>query len=575
MRQLFQRNKVIEPKAYKLPVFVKVLDRFQSIFTNNGVNYPELRLIIKTKLLMDTRIDSNRGDGFNNKQKDGRNKYLQSIWLNLFMGLFMTVLLFMPVPAFSRYGLIFLAGFFMLLMSLLQSFSGLLLNPKDREIMGTRGVDDRTLNISRFTYISYYVLLTFFSLLGPAIIASIINDGPLTGLVFLVMALLIGLTTLFMAMLLYLVILKTFSGERLKNMLNSLQIFMVILTVAIFYIPQFMNYDKLDFLPNTFQWFYTFTFPVWFAAPVTLMTFNGATVNLIVLTVLSFVLTWVMFILYRNNSGKFELYLAKLSSNEGSVNKNSWWFKLATKLAAKSPKERTYFKLAWRIMQNEREFKLKTYPMFGMGFLIIAIMVVSSTRSIMESMKISLFSAAGFDFMQDYGIFSFLSFSTIFGAQMIGIMLDQSTQANGFTILNAIPNSDTNLYRRATLKAVIMRFILPISLMSDVVTIFLVKPKYYLMLLAGPALSILLFLCVASIFMRKVPFNELPTPSKGSVNSAKGAIATVLMIWLAMALAAGAYFWVWGGVIIVIASLLVSYLLLYHVKTKQEHFYVQ
>lgn len=103
MRQLFQRNKVIEPKAYKLPVFVKVLDRFQSIFTNNGVNYPELRLIIKTKLLMDTRIDSNRGDGFNNKQKDGRNKYLQSIWLNLFMGLFMTVLLFMPVPAFSRY----------------------------------------------------------------------------------------------------------------------------------------------------------------------------------------------------------------------------------------------------------------------------------------------------------------------------------------------------------------------------------------------------------------------------------------------------------------------------------------
>lgn len=574
MRPLFQRNKVSEPKPYKLPIFIKILDRFQSFFTNNGVNYAQLRLIIKTKLLMDTRIDAAHADGFNNKQKDGQNKYFQSIWLNLFMGLFMTVLIFMPIPAFSRYGLIFLAGFFMLLMSLLQSFSGLLLNPKDREIMGTRGVDDRTLNISRFTYISYYVLLTFFSLLGPAIVVSIFKDGPLTGIVFFVMAVLLGLTTLFMAMLLYLVILKTFSGERLKNMLNSLQIFMVILMVAIFYIPQFMNYNNLDFLPTAFQWFYTFTFPIWFAAPVTLMTFSGATINLLVLTVLAFVLTWVMFILYRNNSDKFELYLGKLSSNEGAVNKSGRWFKLATKIATKNPQERTYFKLAWRIMQNEREFKLKSYPMFGMGFLIIAIMIFSTTRSIMEEMHTSLFSAAGFDFLLKNGVFSFLSFAAIFGAILVGVILDQSTQASGFTILNAIPNSDTNLFRRATLKAVILRFILPLSLLSDIVALFLIQPKYYLLLLTGPVLSILLFLVVASLLMSKVPFNDVPTPSKGASGSAKGAIATVLMIWLAMILAAVSYFFLWANILIIVVGLILSYVLLYYVKIKEKHFYV-
>ncbi|WP_313469112.1 hypothetical protein, partial [Carnobacterium sp.] len=46
---------MLKPLPLKEPIYLKALDLFASLYEKNGVDYDQLRLIVKTKIMMDGR----------------------------------------------------------------------------------------------------------------------------------------------------------------------------------------------------------------------------------------------------------------------------------------------------------------------------------------------------------------------------------------------------------------------------------------------------------------------------------------------------------------------------------------
>lgn len=169
---------------------LNLLDKFKWIFEKMDVNYTIMRKILQVKLTMDGRRESVLTQ--NNKNTDG-NIFFKSLWIYALLGLILIALLFSDSSYFIQMSTISTLIMFMTMLSLISDFSYILLDVRDRNMILTKPVNEKTLSMAKALHISFYIISISLALIGPSLIASLFIKGVLFFIIYFIEVILINL----------------------------------------------------------------------------------------------------------------------------------------------------------------------------------------------------------------------------------------------------------------------------------------------------------------------------------------------------------------------------------------------
>ncbi|WJY26839.1 hypothetical protein [Sporosarcina trichiuri] len=432
---------------------LRILDRFQGMFRKFGVSYPAMRAIVGLKLTMDERrvpvVFSQT------KLKEG-NQFMKSLALYVLYGLVTIPFLFFGDSPMLQMGFVFGISMFMIMTSLIADFSTVLLDVRDRVLLAAAPVDDRTLNAAKLVHITIYMSLMTLALLGIPSIVMLAVKGPVFFLLFLVMLGLLLLLIIALTAITYMVMLRLFDGERLKDYINYVQI---ALSIGLFagYQVLIRSFDFVGLsVEYVFRWWHLLLPPLWFAAPFEWLPGGNGDPVLKVLSAMAVVIPLLAITLYIRKMPQFEQNLQKLLSEmKGGTPPRAFLMTFWEKLLCRDKEERACFRFAWQLMKREREFKLKVYPSLGIGFIAPFLFLYI----FLQEGPISSIGKSDQFYML---YFSFLVIATL------TMMLSYSEKYKGAWLFEVTPIRQPGVLKRGTLKASLAQLFLPIYLLQAV-----------------------------------------------------------------------------------------------------------
>lgn len=195
-----------------------VVHRLRGFYEKLGVDYEMMRLILETKLTMDKRREPTIN--MNNKSSDEKdNNFGKALILYGVMGTFMSILIIIKHNIMLQMAVYF--GFFMFVIgtSFIADFAYVLLDVRDKNLLGITGVSSKTINAAKITNILIYMTKLSLAYGGVGILVSL-RYGILFTLVFILEIILINLFMILITAFIYYLVLKFFNGEKLKDIIN-------------------------------------------------------------------------------------------------------------------------------------------------------------------------------------------------------------------------------------------------------------------------------------------------------------------------------------------------------------------
>ncbi|HWT27789.1 MAG TPA: hypothetical protein VN131_07605, partial [Mobilitalea sp.] len=301
---------------------LKFLDCFRVVFEKLGYNYVILRKILQVKLVMDGRRVPTVFSNNKNKPESNHN-FLKSLGIYLFMGLILIPFVLMDSNYIYQMSIVFACMMFFIMTSLISDFSAVLLDVKDRNIIGTRPVNPKTLRFAKTFHVSYYMFTISFVLAGPALLVSLLKQGPIFFLIFIVSILFLDMFCIVLTSFVYFLVLRFFDGEKLKDIINYVQIILsLVIMVGYQLVARLFNIVNLNitFVP---KWWQYFIIPVWFSAPFQMLKTSKVTNTYIQFTILAIIVPILALTWFNALMPYFEKYLLKLSNHSSKRKKEA------------------------------------------------------------------------------------------------------------------------------------------------------------------------------------------------------------------------------------------------------------
>lgn len=491
--------------------FLKFLDRFEKLFTKMNMDYPIMRKIIQVKLTLDSRRTATvlTGSMENNKKKDGNN-FLRAIPMYIFIGVLM-----LPFMLFSDDYIISMSivlGMFMFLMmtSLISDFSSVLLDVRDKGIILTKPVNSRTLNMAKILHIFIYVFIITISISAASLIAGLINNGLIFFLLHLLILILVDLFIIILTALIYLFILRFFSGEKLKDIINYVQIGLSIsITIGYQVLIRVFDFSQIFNIQINPTWWSYLLPPLWFAAPFELLLRGNTNTYIIFYSILALVVPIISIILYIHFIPNFERNLQKLNQADNKGKDKNKITRIVSNLVSRDKEERTFYKFTSNMLRNERKLKLTIYPNLGFALIFPFIMMLPTGMEGIESVRNS----------SSYISIYFMGISIPTTIQV----LRYSENYKGAWIYNLF-SVDHNKVYRASLKAMFLNLITPAFLIVSIGFLFIFKTQVIIDLIIA---YLGMFLSVFLIF--KLSTKNLPFSQDFGVMNNKGGLVTLFI----------------------------------------------
>lgn len=438
---------------YKL---LKFLDKFKGLYTKLGVDYEKMRIILKIKLTLDRRRTSTIMGSSNKKDEESENSFVYALIMYGIIGAFIGIIILSSSNAMFSFSIAFGMFMFFVLTSFISDFSNVLLDVRDKNVIGTKGVNNKTIAAAKVTHICYYIFLISLALSWLSIIG-MFRFGILTGILFLGELIVADILMIVITALIYLFILRFFNGEKVKDIINFVQIALtIVMTIGYQFLGRMFNVFDLNIVYKSRIWNLLLP-PMWFAAP--LYAVNGGEINkiIIMLITLAFIVPIIAIILYLKNISKFEDSLSKLNSvRNNEKEKSKGVFYRFGRWTCRNNEEKAAYNLSVSVMKREREFKLKAYP--NLGFIIIFpilfIFIFTNNYEGIESIPLSM----------SLNIYWF-----ILMIPSILMTLQYSNDYKAAWIYESVFIKDTaNIYIGAY-KALIVNLLLPLYLVESVI----------------------------------------------------------------------------------------------------------
>ncbi|WP_077624501.1 hypothetical protein [Sediminibacillus massiliensis] len=453
---------------------LKLLDKGKGLFTMLGIEYPVMRRIVQVKLTMDQqRVPAIYDQA---KNKDGNN-FLRSLGIYALYGLALLPFILIGTNYLFQMSLVFGMILFILMTTMISDFSTVLLDVRDKTILQTKPISKRTINAAKIVHICIYMVLITGAFTGIPLIVSLFRQGILFTLLFLAELLLVSLLIVVFTALIYLFILRFFSGEHLKDIINYVQILLSV-GLIIGYQVLIRVFEITDFsVAFSFEWWQLLVPPLWYGAPFELFLNHNTSGFVIVYSILALVIPILSIMLYAKLLPSFERNLQKLLESSGSnMRKGAFFDQAASRITCTTNEERAFFRFASKMMKEEREFKLKVYPSLGMAIIFPFIFLFNDLRT-------DTISSIG-----DSTRYLVIYFCNVMIPAAVH-MLKFSGNYKGAWIYRAAPIKEEGMIYRATLKAFLMKLYVPVFTVTSCIflAIFSVEiiPDLMVVLIAG------------------------------------------------------------------------------------------
>ncbi|GAB3945384.1 hypothetical protein GCM10028805_14370 [Spirosoma harenae] len=440
------------------PIILWFLDRLQGLFRMLGADYGQLRAIVQVKLTMDNRRSVVSLGRYGKQSGETNNSFLRILGIYTVVGGLLSFAmlgipekeqLFLPLTLEFSYIMALCA------MTLISDFSSVILDSSDNQIILPRPVSSRTLWLARIVHITSYLFTITLSLTVVGIFILGNRFGSLVALLFLLLSLLSALFMVFLTNLFYLVLMRFTSEEKLREVINYLQIVMAILFYGGYQIlPRVIGSQVIISQSLEHQWWHYFVPPMWMAGALeTVIRPIIDQTHLIFLTLALLTPFAGIWFMNRFLTTDFTQKLSNIDQENrpmtttGSAQKlssRSGWMERIADWATSNSLERAAFALTWHITSRDRKFKLKTYPQLGFGLAYVIAM----------SFQGQVFGASNF----------FYLFALYFGGLYVMIAQYQLRASDNYRaswVYGSAPIQEPGNILSGSLKAIIIKLLLP------------------------------------------------------------------------------------------------------------------
>lgn len=499
---------------------LKFLDKLKGLFENLGVDYFVMRRILQVKLTLDERRVPTVTMNSSSKKKKG-NRFVGSLLVYILLGCILIPFVISQNNYLFQMSFLFGILIFMMFTTLVSDFSSVLLDLRDKDIILSKPVDDKTLNVAKIIHILIYMFYVTFSFTGPALIVSLFKNGFLFFILFLIEIILMDFFIVVLTALLYLLMLKFFDGEKLKDIINYVQIILTV-TLSIGYqligrLFDFSDIMNINFVPKWWQYLIP---SMWFAGPFELIIKNNRNFHIVLFSILAFIIPILSIIIYIKLTPYFESNLQKLNNSSGNMKVRGKGLNYyLSKVICRTKDERTFFRFATNMMKKERKFKLQVYPSLGLALAFPFIFLLSDLK------------AQGWDAIAISKRYFNIYFIALIVPTVI-MTMGHSDKYKGAWIYKAVSFKGTKDIFRGTIKAFIANFLLPMYIFQSIIFMLIFKGSILLDLIIV-FLNILLFIVICfRVSKTALPFSE----PFDTVNQGKGlAIIPLFLILLILA----------------------------------------
>ncbi|MBC7893571.1 MAG: hypothetical protein H7Y12_15245 [Sphingobacteriaceae bacterium] len=361
-----------------------LLDRLQPLFRVLGVDYPILRTIVEVKLTMDNRRNHAVGGRPGQKKTDSNNRFLMVLGVYTLFGVIAGALVFIVPSLLLSTAFLFSYVMFTTALTLISDFSNVLLDTTDNVVILPRPVDGRTLLVARLVHLVTYILLIVLALsLFPTIYIGF-KYGPLAAGLFWLLNGQATLLTVFFTTLLYMLLIRLTSEERLKDIISYTQIFItIIFSLSYQILPRLLDFSILKNVDFTLQAWHFAVPPLWLAGSMDAIVNGHFEPGYVLLMGLALVMPLaLLFVNSRYLAPAFNRKLAVMGAGSSGGERPAaperggfrWSEWLAQRLT-RTELERGAFELSWKITSRDRRFKLRTYPSVGVFLPLLFIFV--------------------------------------------------------------------------------------------------------------------------------------------------------------------------------------------------------
>ncbi len=449
-----------------------LLDLFAPLFRKANVDYAQLRAIMDVKLTMDNR---RARTGFNGLEtKDSQWGFVWTLVITFAVSSFIALLVYFWPSHVPAYAVVTAYGMVIVTMILITDFSQVILDSSDNVIILTRPVTSKTLFISRIVHAAVYLLQLALAVALPSFIATWLKFGPGSAVVFLLASLLIAILSVLFTAVLYLVIMRFSSVERMQNIINTLQIVVAVVAMVSYqFIGRLVDIDDFEnaqALPVA--WWHYLAPPMWVGhiMQATIVgKFGAATAAfvglLVVIPVLAVrAMNSGLVKGFGDRVGNLDTVAEKKPEEVGRTPKRSLPELLAG-FFTRTSAERGAFELVWKIGSRDRKFKLRVYPSLAYFLMIGPLMFFNRPGETLAQM---MDATAEMQYMR-----IILIYLTALSLVSVNQNLPFSEQFKAAWIYYVAPMARPGEFLSGMMWSVVAKFLLPVYLIIALAVTFI------------------------------------------------------------------------------------------------------
>ena len=354
-------------------------------FLKKDVDFEKLKIITETKLIMDRRRVRVTMKKQNNKEP--KNQLMVTLIVYTIFGILIGLLVLSLKEIVMTMTIIHSYILFMMAMTLITDFSSVLLDTTDNQIILPRPVNSKTFFVSRLVHILVYLLQFTIALALFPIIFIFIEYGLLVGLASIITILLTVMFAVFITYLLYGLILKLSSEEKIKDIISGFQIVMtIIFAVGFQIVPRLLNIENLK-VTMPIHWYTYLLPPMWMAnalQSVQQLKVDGPHLIMILLAIALPIFTfWIMIKFLApsfakkmaamgNTGAQKEVILDKAGQAQQGLSEK------ISPIICTNKTEQAGFEMAWKMTSRDKGFKLQFYP--SLAYILVFMFVIVFNR---------------------------------------------------------------------------------------------------------------------------------------------------------------------------------------------------
>ena len=509
-------------------IFLRFITYLDPVLDKAGVDTYQLYQILKIKLLMDNRRPKAMFAARRNAQNSGnvQNPIMISIF-TVIMGFLIGLTLFLTDAPYLGETVYFFIFMVIMALTLISDFTTVLIDSRDQFILLPRPVNDRTIAVSRILHISIYVLRLALlqGIAGMVMIG--FRDGILAVPLFFVQILESTFLSIFTVNIIYLLLMKSVSPERFKDIISFFQIGFSVLIFATYYLlPRLINVSILEKISLLDHWWAYILPPVWITALNELLMHRGRSdIITALLAIAGLVIPMVgLWLVAKVLAPGFNRRLAVIATSEGNSDsaaniKKASKFNIIEKIAnivAPDPVENAGFRITWKLSFRTREFKMKVYPAFAYVPIYFLYFTLNGKGQDLQDRWARL--QAGHNYV-------FLIYLCTFILSAILMNIAMSEKYKSSWVYYALPIGEPGKILSGMYKAIITLYFLPYCLVISIAVVAIWGPTAINDIILAFLVSVIYGMLMALFMVKGLPFSKPVVAKQGG-----GKVITSLLI---------------------------------------------